>query len=1105
MNERVTRKLSFFRDCLDAESRSQVVWNFPTRKSSNVRAVEQLSALLTVDKDYLDKVGRVLKFYTREKQLVLSALFLIGDFAVPTFGGGTRRRSIKCPIFLFTCKLDQSAFGARGIEVDLSRGVVNPAASQILETYNVDVDEHLPRISAALNDGQSEQLTRLIKQLSASLSSVSEGAVGLKGGCFLSVEAKQASARGSLYELEQLISKRAFSPPLSAVLGELPIKAVSTSSFWESIFTWRLFSEPAIPMPEVLSDAQNSVLQAAEDYPLSVASGPPGTGKSFTIACLALKEFSQGNSVLVVSQNQHAADVVRRKLIDRMGIEPGLTMLGSEQGVSRDAKQQIKLMLSRFYKVDKPMLKTLRTKISDLIQQCDKLEADYLISVDEQSNADGVGQVPKRRGAFWRFDRTRKTTGNPLLFEQFLALEEQEQALRQAVIDLFRLRYELTAKELSNKPASKQSLQSFADSLTARNEHYQEKYYDKVRFEHVLKAIPLWFCAVGNLNRVLPMDRQMFDLVIIDEATQCNMAVALPALQRARRAVIVGDQKQLKHVSFVSYQLQQKLAQQHGIDNSELSIDFRNTSVLDYAMSACKLPQQSVLLDEHFRSHPQIIEFSNQEFYQSRLKIMTERPTNRQRSIDVIRVEGRRLSKGLNKQEAASLLDKLKQIIEIQRSLPETEVHTLGVLAFFSTQAEWLEKQVFDNISLNDMRRHNIRVGTPFSFQGEERDHMLISCSVDAKTGGGSYTYLNRDDVFNVAITRARDYQTLFVSCAASEVRSGSKLSAYLKYVDEYQAQVNLSDSRKHDAFQSEICDWLTKRGIEIHKNYMVAGIHIDIMAVYHGHAVAIDLVGFEGHLAGALSLTKFRLLQRAGLESFLLPYKEWREQKEALLGALMLRLGAAHKASEGSKAVDNFTDAQEQLFGRFADGVSINTLNARFKRHEEMVASEQLHGIVQRHDHFLRLLELNFLPQEITFRRYLNSLHHVLGYCIENLQTASVATELANSMLEQQKKLFGEATLLQAETSNESEFDDVITARMDMIDQQRASIKRLLADNEKALLQIDKTMVKLNELSAEHQGKENEIDPIIDLQELTERLELFRGKTRGGNTSERQ
>ena len=82
----------------------------------------------------------------------------------------------------------------------------------------------------------------------------------------------------------------------------------------------------------------------------------------------------------------------------------------------------------------------------------------------------------------------------------------------------------------------------------------------------------------------------------------------------------------------------------------------------------------------------------------------TERPTNRQRSIELKLVKGKRLKKGVNKQEADALLTTLKSIISEQRQLPEAEVHTLGVLSFFSAQASYLEKMVFDQISLNQLR-----------------------------------------------------------------------------------------------------------------------------------------------------------------------------------------------------------------------------------------------------------------------------------------------------------------------------------------------------------------------------------------------------------------
>ena len=1102
MSKSLRSKLAFFKECLEAESRSQTIWNFPTSKSEHVFTVASIGSRLTVPQKYLSSVSEVIEFYTREKQLMLSSAYIEGRYKVPSFAGSTRLKTIRCPIFLFTCELSDE-----GVVVDVKEGNINPAAIQILEQHGIDaeprlhellewlLDEPTQSTRASLKNSKNSNLSAdnqasVFEVLGQELSNLSDGVLLLADECNLSIERKLASAQGSLYELEAMEGLRKFSQPLEMILGEKRVAkpADNSVSLWRKFFTWLSISKSPPPLPETLSAAQASVLESAANYPLSVVSGPPGTGKSFTIACLALREFSQGKSVLVVSQNQHAADVVRRKLIDDMGIEAGLTALASERGVSADVKQQIKSMLRSRYSVDKRSLKRSRRALDELFKKLAELETDYQAHVERLNNS-GIAR-PAVDNGFWRFGRARVADDDLPLYQKFLDIEELDQKIKANVICFIRTQYEFSANELARKPSARESLRAFADSLTARNEHYQHNYYQKVDFSEVLKAIPFWFAAVGNLQRVLPLKRELFDLVVIDEATQCNLSICLPALQRAKRAVIVGDNKQLKHVSFLSYEIQQRLAEKYALNSSTLSTDFRNNSVLDYAASACQWPQQSALLDEHFRSHPQIIEFSNREFYDGALKVMTERPTNLQCSIGVIEVDGRRLAKGLNKQEGQAVVDELKRIIHQQRSLPETEVHTLGVLAFFSTQASHLEKLIFDEISLNDLRRHNIRVGNPFSFQGEERDHMLISCSVDAKTAGGSYTYLNRDDVFNVAITRARSYLTLFVSCKVDEIRSGSKLASYLKYIQSYLPQHNNSMTVGYDALQAEIADWLSKRGVEVFKNYTVAGTSIDIMAVYQGRAVAIDLVGFDGQLQGALSLTQLKLLQRAGLESFLLPYQEWKAQAEVVLHTLMLRLGAAQKLPEDHAWLDKFDEQQESVFSKITAGVSINQLNTRFLNTGEIMASEHLQGLVTRYFRFIECLNTNFIPGELTFKRYHNALNELTSHCLDNLQKASVCAELANSMLRQQKELYGD---VHSQNQFSNEFDDVIAARLSMIDEQRAKLKSLLVESEKSQLQMDKTMIKLNEINSDKLV----IDPIETLKELTERLDMYRGLTR--------
>src|SRR5690606_23189897 len=88
-------------------------------------------------------------------------------------------------------------------------------------------------------------------------------------------------------------------------------------------------------------------------------------------------------------------------------------------------------------------------------------------------------------------------------------------------------------------------------------------------------------------------------------------------------AVVVGDPKQLRHFSFLARDRQQALAIQHGVSGAPLDLDYRERSLLDYALDAVASQEAVAFLDEHFRSHPALIRFSNAEFYSDRLKVLT--------------------------------------------------------------------------------------------------------------------------------------------------------------------------------------------------------------------------------------------------------------------------------------------------------------------------------------------------------------------------------------------------------------------------------------------------------------------------------------------------
>lgn len=98
-------------------------------------------------------------------------------------------------------------------------------------------------------------------------------------------------------------------------------------------------SNPFMAVPALLSRSQERILASSKVNPITLCHGPPGTGKSFTIAAVALNHMAQGESVLVASHMDHAVDVVEEK-ID--------TMLGGAEVTVRAGRQGYLSQLKKF-------------------------------------------------------------------------------------------------------------------------------------------------------------------------------------------------------------------------------------------------------------------------------------------------------------------------------------------------------------------------------------------------------------------------------------------------------------------------------------------------------------------------------------------------------------------------------------------------------------------------------------------------------------------------------------------------------------------------------------------------------------------------------------
>lgn len=284
----------------------------------------------------------------------------------------------------------------------------------------------------------------------------------------------------------------------------------------------------------------------------------------------------------------------------------------------------------------------------------------------------------------------------------------------------------------------------------------------KKKFNHLQQKmtafLPCWAVTSLSAKGRVPFQPGIFDLIVIDEASQCDIASVLPMLYRAKRAVIIGDPKQLSHISTISKAQDLSLLQKYSVD---MGWSYSANSL--YAMAnSLSDPSQIIQLRDHHRSFGDIIEFSNAEFYDGKLRVATnydrlKYPKNVEPGIRWVDVAGKtvRPSSGgaYNDSEVTAIVEEIKRLV-----INNDYKGTVGVVTPFRAQADRIGKAIEKHAELKiALAKHDFLVDTVHKFQGDERDLMFFSPVISQGTSQGSLGFLkNTGNLFNVAITRAR-------------------------------------------------------------------------------------------------------------------------------------------------------------------------------------------------------------------------------------------------------------------------------------------------------------------------------------------------------------
>ncbi|MDA7982811.1 MAG: AAA domain-containing protein, partial [Alphaproteobacteria bacterium] len=412
----------------------------------------------------------------------------------------------------------------------------------------------------------------------------------------------------------------------------------------------------------------------------------------------------------------------------------------------------------------------------------------------------------------------------------------------------------------SEKDALKQYLYLLSGVTGARNWSLNTSEWERYMslWAEVSDLIGRWAVTSLSAKSSVPPLQNHFDIVVFDEASQCDIASALPLLYRARAAVVIGDPKQLPPISRLKQKQDERLLKKHGL-YEEWSTWAHSSHSLHPSHSlydlASMLDNPVASLREHYRSHSDIINFSNSEFYQRDLIIATRygdllHPAKGEFGIRWVDVRGRaRRPRGggaVNQEEAAAVVRELTRLV-----VESGYGGSVGVVSPFRVQAEKIGNLADAEVSLRKKlseRKSEILSDTVHRFQGDERDVIIFSPVVSEGMTETAFDFLrNNRKLFNVAVTRAR--AQLIVVGDRDACKKIDYLARLLKYIDS-PADSAPETSDWERLLDEEMCGdgKISGSGVIIKRQHPVDGYYLDFALIIGERCLAIEVDGEYYH-----------------------------------------------------------------------------------------------------------------------------------------------------------------------------------------------------------------------------------------------------------------
>ncbi|MCY4497255.1 MAG: AAA domain-containing protein [Rhodospirillaceae bacterium] len=671
---------------------------------------------------------------------------------------------------------------------------------------------------------------------------------------------------------------------------------------------------PSGPLAAPLScnRSQEETLQRLRREPLTIVTGPPGTGKTQLDVNAVTNAWLDGDKVLVTSTNNGAVDVAVERaerdiccgLLIRTGrrvereqvpgrITAALGQAKKHAGNQAEARAELKRItderarlmehLTRLDNLDDELLSVaeeLETTRSNLTATAGSLWPG-IHSAAPQLESERIGRRADRLLRAWFFRRFRARRLRRQLgciqdapVEQIVTWAEldQRQSRLNHQLGIGRDEYRQVEAVVGN-PATgipdhdrkwadasrcaiiaetATRIRSAAGRLSTVSMAPAGGGAFRNALANALSDLRGWACTALSASPNFPLEAGLFDLVIVDEASQCSLAAVLPLAYRARRLAVVGDPCQLQPIVPVGDGLLQKIAEEAGFDGDDLrrrGIHHKSGSAYFAFEYAARESNPPVLLDEHYRCHPHIARWFNRTFYNDELTVLTK-VSEKDRTILWRDVEGeaeRPLTdkSWCNRAEAGQAVEQLGVLLKLGLSV--------GVVTPFAAQGQLIERLAERRFGRATLDEAGFVCGTAHRLQGDERDAVVISPVLASGMPRNSARWIEGErNLLNVAVSRTRRALIVLGHPSIGELGSPTlaSLRAYLR--DELGREANdappLAEFRIDSRSEQLLFDAMQHHNLRPYGKLNVEGYELDFALMEHGIRLNIEVDG-DQHL----------------------------------------------------------------------------------------------------------------------------------------------------------------------------------------------------------------------------------------------------------------